>query len=69
MYGPYNNRVAFWESVQASQFLKGDNVVIGGDLNFTHGVHEIWGPNARTNSFSTFFKNLLHNLKLVDLEP
>ena len=41
IFGPFNNRVAFWESVQASQFLKGDNVVIGGDLNFTLGVHEI----------------------------
>ena len=69
IYGPYNNKVAFRESVQASQFLKRDNVVIVGDLNFTLGGHEIRGPNARTDSLDTFFKNLLENLKLVNMEP
>ena len=59
IYGPYSDRVTLWESVQASQFLKREKVVIGGDLNFTLGVHEIWGTNARTYSLASFFKNLL----------
>ena len=49
IYGPCNGQVAFWESIQASQFLKKENVIIRGDLNFTIGTHEIWGPNARVD--------------------
>ena len=37
-------------------------------LNFTLGVHEIWGPNARIESLANLFKNILQNLKLVNLE-
>ena len=44
-------------------------MVIGGDLNFTLGVHEIWGPSARSDPLAAFFKTLLQNLKLVDLNP
>ena len=59
IYGPYNGRVAFWESVQASQFLEKENVIIGGGLNFTIATHEIWGPNARVDPLEAFFQNLL----------
>ena len=69
IYGPYNERVPFWDSLRASQFLKKENVVIGGDLNFTLGVHDIWGLNARSDPLVAFFKTLLRNLKLVDLDP
>ena len=69
IYGPYNERASFWDSVRASQFLKKENVVLGGDLNFTMGIHEIWGPNARMDPLAAFFKNLVQNLKLVDLDP
>ena len=59
IYGPYNGQVAFWESVQASHFLKKDNVIIGGGLSFTIVTHEIWGSNARVDPLVDLFQKLL----------
>ena len=61
--------MAFWESLQASQILRSENVVIGGDLNFTLGAHEISRPRARVDPLANFFSNLLHKIKMVDLSP
>ena len=44
-------------------------MIIGGDLDFTLGAHEIWGPKVRTYPLAIFFNNLLQNLKLIDLDP
>ena len=44
-------------------------MIIGGDLDFTLGAHEIWGPKVRTYPLALFFNNLLQNLKLIDLDP
>ena len=32
-------------------------------------THEIWGPNARVDPLASFFQNLVHRIKLVDLDP
>ena len=69
IYGPYNNIVAFWEALQTSPLLRSENVVIGGDLHFTLGAHEIWGPRARVDLLANFFSNLLQNIKMADLDP
>ena len=44
IYGPYNNRVSFSDNLHPSPHLKNENVILGGDLNFTLGTQEIWGP-------------------------
>ena len=44
-------------------------MIIGGDLNFTLGVHEFWGPKERMDPLAYFFTNFIHNLKLIDLDP
>ena len=49
--------------------MRKENLIIGGDLNFTLGAHEIWGSRARLDTLALFFINHLHNLKLVDLDP
>ena len=41
IYGPYNNRVEFLESFKNSKIARKGNMIIGGDLNFTVGAHEI----------------------------
>ena len=69
IYGPYNDRVEFWDSFKNSDISRKENMIIGGDLNFTLGAHEIWGLKARTDPLSPFFSNLLQNLKLIDLDP
>ena len=69
IYGCYNNRVEFWDAFKNFVISKKENLIIGGDLNFTLGAHEIWGPKARTYPLAPFFINLLQNLKLIDLDP
>ena len=44
-------------------------MIIGGDLNFTLGAHEIWGPKARIDPSAPYFSNLLMDSKLIDLDP
>ena len=69
IYGPYNNRVEFWDSFKKIDISRKENLIIGGDLNFTLGAHEIWGPKARTDPLALFFSNLLQNMNLIDLDP
>ena len=69
IYRPYNNIVAFLEALQTSPLLRSENVVIGGDLKFTLGAHEIWGPTMMVDPSAKFFSNLLQNIKTVDLDP
>ena len=42
VYGPYINRAPFWESLLQNPLVKGDSVVLGGDLNFSLGHNEVW---------------------------
>ena len=69
IYGPYTNRSEFWDSFKKSGFIKEINLIIGGDLNFTLGAHEIWGPKARIDPLAPYFSNILMESKLVDLDP
>jgi hypothetical protein len=43
--------------------------VIGGDLNFTLSLREIWGPNPREDRHKGFFLSFLEEESLVNLEP
>ena len=69
IYGPYNNRVEFWDSFKNSDISRKENLIIGGDLNFTLGANKIWGPKVRTDPLALFFSNLLQNMNLIDLDP
>ena len=44
-------------------------LVIGGDLNFSLGLSEIWGVNAQVDPLTNFFRNMLERLGLVDINP
>ena len=59
IYGPYSNRSYFWDSFKKSGIIKERKLIIGGDLNFTLGAHEIQGPKAQTYPSSPYFTNLL----------
>ena len=43
-------------------------MIIGGDLNFTLGEHEIWGPKARVDPLAPSFTNISMDSKLIDLD-
>ena len=34
IYGPYNNRVEFWDYFKNFDISRKENLIIGGDLNF-----------------------------------
>ena len=55
VYGPYNNRVPFWDSLLQIPLVNGDSVVMGGDFNFSLGHNEVWGPHAQVDSLAGYF--------------
>ena len=46
IYGLYLNRIPFWDTLFNNTLLRGDLVILGGDLNFSMGQGEVWGPHA-----------------------
>lgn len=59
IYGPCHERIPFWNGLMESSLVKNKFLVMGGDLNFFLGRAETWGPNAREDPQSDFFRNLL----------
>ena len=35
IYGPYLNRIPFWDKISSNSLLRGDMMIIRGDLNFS----------------------------------
>ena len=69
VYGPYLNRAPFWDALLQDPLLRGDSVVVGGDLNFSLGQTEISGPHAIVDPQAGFFLQRLVENKLVNIEP
>ena len=55
IYGPYQDRIPFWEALFNKDCIKGNSVILGGDLNFSLGQSEVWGPQARVDILADFF--------------
>jgi hypothetical protein len=53
VYGPYLERMPFWDSLVRKTFMICDSIILGGDLNFSLGAAEVWEPKARANPLST----------------
>jgi len=66
IYGPCQERASFWNSLLAKFVMRDQNLVVGGDLNFSIGNAEAWGPSAREDPLSDFFQNSLTSHKLID---
>ena len=49
--------------------MKCKKSILGGDLNFSMGLFEIWGFRARLDSLSDFFTKILETYGLVDIIP
>eukprot|EP00253_Pinus_taeda_P003262 PITA_03262 len=67
VYGPCSSRDPFWNALLDSDLLKEDNIILGGDLNFTLGYCESWGHSAQVDSFSESIFNLLEVHHWVDI--
>ena len=61
--------MGFWDNLFSKPFFSHDQLIVGGDLNFTLGVAKIWGPKAIPDPLSDFFKSHLTQLDLFDLDP
>jgi len=67
VYGPCSNRASYWRALLDSDLLKEDNIILGGDLNFTMGFCESWGHSAQVDSFSDTISNLLEEHQWIDI--
>lgn len=59
VYGPCHNRELFWRRLLSSPLLLEDNMILGGDLNFSLGFLESWGHMAQIDPLFDFFEHLL----------
>lgn len=67
IYGPCQGRMPFWNELMENLLVKSKFMVLGGDLNFSLGRAEAWGPTAREDSLTNFFQNLLIANNLLDV--
>eukprot|EP00253_Pinus_taeda_P013898 PITA_13898 len=66
IYGPCQGRISFWNDLLEKSFMKNNYLVMGGDLNFSLGRAEAWGPAAREDPQSDFFINALASNNLLE---
>jgi hypothetical protein len=67
IYGPYQDRLLFWERLFNKSWWNNPGLIVGGDLNFTIGEAEIWGENAQVDELSDFFKQALARVGVTDI--
>lgn len=58
----------FWEAILGSYFVQVENIILGGDLNFSFGHVESWDHNAQVDSLTDFFKHIMENNRLIDIK-
>lgn len=68
LYGPYVERVAYWEKMFKIDILNQNYLILGSDLNFSFERAEIWGQVARVNPLTNFFIQRLEDNGLLDVE-
>jgi hypothetical protein len=59
----------FWDTLFNKSFLKGQQVILGGDLNFSLGLSEVWGAHARADPLAGYFTQKIVECNLLDIEP
>jgi hypothetical protein len=69
IYGPYANKIPFWEELKFAGIFSDLVSVIRGYLNFTLPLREVLGYNPREDRQSGFFLFFIKEARLVYLEP
>jgi len=54
-YGPYEGKQFFWSDLLSSQWIKVEKLIVGGDLNLTLNIGEIWGTSTRHDRLEDLF--------------
>jgi hypothetical protein len=68
IYGLYEGKKFSWSKLFGLQCLRLDELIIGGDLNFTVS-EEIWGYVAREDKLASFFTDQIERHSWIDVEP
>ena len=63
-YGPYVDREIFWFNLFKVEGMMSSKLILGGDLNYSVGLYEIWGDKARVDNLSDFFIRQMEMLHL-----
>jgi hypothetical protein len=69
VYGPHTDRKSFWDDMLVSGILPHSPFILGGDMNFTSSISEVWGNYSRLDPFETYFNHYFEALHLVDVNP
>jgi hypothetical protein len=69
VYGPHSDMIPFWDSLFRKDLMKVENLIIGGDFNFSLGEAESWGPSAHPDPQATYFNHLLSSNGFIDIAP
>ena len=69
VYIPFYNMTVFWETFYSSGSMSKINGILGGYLNLTLMMSEVWGENSRQDTLSSFFMDFFERRKLVDVAP
>ena len=69
IYGPYQDRLPFWERLFNKTWWNNPGLIVGGDLNFSLGEAEIWGDNAQVDDLSDFLRQSLARVEVTDIPP
>ena len=64
IFGPYVERERLWINLLDLDCLKCEKLILGGDLNYSLGLSEIWVARARLDILSDFFQKLWRTLAL-----
>ena len=68
-YAPYKDGKHLWLPIIQSRLLNEEGIIVGGDLNFTLSMTEVWGTSAIIDPLSDFFTCFIHSSGLVDVQP
>ena len=68
VYGPYSDRESFWHSLLSCSLMAVPHIILGGDLNFSLGIAESWGPQAIPDPLAEFFNSILGASHLVEIQ-
>lgn len=67
IYGPCHHREAFWNHFLNLSIINPDNIILGGDLNFSIVYGEYWGINAQVDPLPDIMEQLLEMDHLMDI--
>jgi hypothetical protein len=56
-------------NVSGSSILIAKKIILGGDLNFTLSIREVWGASSRRDYQGIFFSHWMDNNHLFEMEP